>query len=240
MKKNNFLITALFSILLFSGCNSNNDSIRVCADFIATVVSDAEGAYLVELDGGEKFYSSETLNRAGKKFELGDRLYFRYFEINYDEQPDGAVGSMSHPYQITSLAYEKMDVYAPVEPNDEVNNLADDELRYFYAPYLEQTTILRNYLNFTFLVPMDSDPKVNLIYNGMKGDTLFYDFKATYKDDSNASMENGYIETFELKNLPEKGHIHITFHAKSYDKRIKGFISGSAFVLPFELEKPRP
>lgn len=234
MKK--IFILSLLSVFLFAGCNKDNDSIRLCTDFIATVV-DTENTCLVELDGGVKYYTSLALDRSDKKLELGDRLYFRYFEINYDQQPSGAEGSQAHPYEITNLIYEKMTLYTPVVANEGTDKLPNDQLDYFYAPYLEQTTIKRNYLNLFFSIPSTAEPKLNLVYTGMKQDTLFYTFKAGYTANTTSGRESRFIETIELENLPEKGYIHLTFHSKNYEQRVKGFLSDSTFVLPFELGK---
>ncbi|MEG1587176.1 MAG: hypothetical protein RR346_09895 [Bacteroidales bacterium] len=238
MKKNNLFLTFLLSLFFLTGCNDDDDSVRVCIDFIATVVSDTEGAYVVELDGGEKYYTSSTLNQSAKGFELGDRLYFRYFEINYDQQPDGADGSEKYPYLITNLAYEKMDILEPVEANEEVNNLPDNQLKFFYAPYLEQTTIDRNYLNFTFIVPSNAekDPKFNLIYEKMSQDTLFFKFKATLEHNASYNRNLCYIETFELENLPKKGVLSIRFNAQEHDLVGMQFLNDSTYVLPFVLK----
>ncbi|MEG2945844.1 MAG: hypothetical protein RR837_03745, partial [Bacteroidales bacterium] len=64
MKK--IFILSLLSVFLFAGCNKDNDSIRLCTDFIATVV-DTENTCLVELDGGVKYYTSLALDRSDKK-----------------------------------------------------------------------------------------------------------------------------------------------------------------------------
>lgn len=235
MKRNNLLIIAFLALIMFAGCNKDNDSIRICSDFIATVVSDAEGACLIELDGGEKFYSSVTLNNSSEKIEKGDRLYLRYFEINYDKQPQGATGSSANPYEITNLIYEIMDVYEPIAKSEETDAFQNDQLRYFYAPYLEQTTIERNYLNFTFVIPYDAAPEFKLVYNGMNQDTLFYDFKVDLTQNESNNRDAAYIETFELDNLPQKGYLQVKFHSKNYDRRAKGFLSDSVYLLPFEL-----
>lgn len=235
MKKS--FILSLLCVFLFSGCNKDNDSVRICADFIATVVSNTEGNCLVELDGGVKYYTSQTLNRSFGKFEVGDRLYFRYFEINYDRQPAGADGSFSQPYEIVDLIYEPMEVFEPVVPNEEVNALENNKLNWFFAPYLEQTTIKRNYLNLSFAIPERTKPEFNLIYQGTQGDTLLYDFKTTFTENPNSQIQVYHIETFEMKDLPTAGYLQITFNSKNYDSRISGFLSDSTFILPFDLNE---
>ncbi|MGL4292371.1 MAG: hypothetical protein ACRCSQ_02150 [Bacteroidales bacterium] len=235
MKRNNFLITALLSLLLFAGCNKDNDSIRICTDFIATVVADEAGLVIVELDGGQKFYTAGLLNQEHAELEEGDRLYFRYFEINYDKQPESASGSKNNPYEITQLIYEPMDVYKPEAKSEETDLFPNDKLRFFYAPYLEQTTIDRNYLNFTFVIPFDSKPEFKLVYNKTSQDTLFYDFKVNLTQNEANNRDATYIETFEMPELPQKGYLHLTFYSNSYDRRSEGFLSDSVFLLPFQL-----
>lgn len=233
-----FFLMSILSLLLFSGCDKENDSIRICTNFLATVVANQGGKTIVELDGGEKYYTAQAFDRVFEDMKLGDRLYLSYFEINYDNQIAGADGSLKNPYEITSLMYQKMETMNPVLPSDEIAALENSELDWFYPVYLEQTSINRNYLNLNFVVPAQTKPKFNLIYRRTGADTLYYDFKATYTEKPTTVQQSMYIETVEMVDLPQTGYIHITFHAKSHEK-VEGFKTDSTFVLPFTLQPTR-
>lgn len=232
--------TAFFSLLLpiaffaFTGCNDDSD-IRIGGDFLSTIVEKSENRYLIELDGGVMYYTSSTVNQSTKEYAVGDRLYFRYFQINYDEQPAGADGSKTAPFEMSYVSYELMPPCEQVDPSSEVEALASDPIDFLYAPYVESTTIGNCYLNLKCILPSGCDPKINLIYRRTNSDTIFYDLKTTFQKHENYYQTNMFVETIRLKNLQEKGLIHLSFRADEIDYVDGIFKSDSTCVIPYEV-----
>ena len=229
-------IIYLFSLILIvslSSCDSTTDLIGHGTDFISTVIENRNNQYILELDGGDQYYTSELINQNEVAIKTGDRIYLQYFTVNYDKQPDGGIGTLSRPFLIESLVYNKIACPAVVELSEETNLIQNDTIGYICGPYLNTTTKGDTYLTMFCDVIVDTEPAFNLVYEGTEANVHTYEMKMTYTKTSFSKVLEGTPVTFKLNDLETSGKIKVNFTSKRYDTDDNNFIKDDYFTLTY-------
>ncbi len=227
----------LVAALIFFGSCNDNDDIRLGQNYLATVVIAEADNIVLELDGASKFYTSPTLIKSNDPLQLGDRLYLRYFEINYDKQPSGATGSEMAPYVMQTLLYSDMVVYE-IEPNSpEAEAAVSDQIQYMRAPYLVQTINDDVFVNMRFDMLSQEAQNYTFYIEEISNDTVYLNFKVEY-DQPVGNQVFAHIETFQVdySAIPQQGVMNINFNAKGYEKRSDAFLDDSTIQFNYELD----
>ena len=220
----------LVAIIALSACN-NDDEIYIGQNLLATVISDEIGQITLQVDGAKSFYTSPVLWEDEDALSKGERLILRFFEVNYDNQPDGATGTEVAPYVFSQLSYNKVTTYVPI-PEDSPENFVGMELPRFNTPYFVTTVNDDYFLNIRFRMPSRIEQTYALVYLKTSNDTVYYDFKAKW-DSADGIGDYLHIETFQLTNIPEKGTFNITFDATRIDPFSSVFVNDSTCVFNY-------
>ncbi len=229
-------LTLVAGLLFMFACDDKDD-IRLGQNYLATVVVAEADFVVLELDGANNFYTSSSLIKSSNPLELGDRLYLRYFEINYDKQPSNTTGSEDSPYVMQTLLYSEMVVY-DIEPSSpEAEAAESDELLYMRPPYLVQTINNDVFLNMRFDMPSQQAQAYTFYIEEISNDTVYLNFKVDYQG-SVSNIPYAHIETFEVQYdaIPQQGVMNINFNSLNYDKRSDVFLNNSTIVLDYTLD----
>lgn len=224
-----FRTTLLVSCSFFALTSClKSDRISTAYDYVATVVQNEDNQVVLELDGGQNFYTSEKVNEKADSLKVGERLFLRYLYVNYDEQDKTATGSVDYPYEFEELFYEPMKTYeVTTEEAPE-----GDMLTKFYAPYLKETVNGDLFLNLIFTMPFEEAQEYYLVEKNISNDTIYYDFVVDFVDQT-LEKETTHIETFKLDKLEEGQVLNINFDAKNYDTYSSKFYNSRTCILNY-------
>ncbi len=227
----------LVAALFFLGACDDNDNIRLGQNYLATVVVAEEDFVVLELDGAQNFYTSQSLINDSDPLALGDRLYLRYFEVNYSKQPSNTTGSETAPYVMQTLLFSNMVVYDIEQSSQEAEDAVSDEIQYMRAPYLVQTVNDDVFVNMRFDMLSEAAQNYTFYIQEISNDTVYMDFKVEYTQ-ATGNTNFSHIETFEVgyTDIPQEGVMKINFNAKGYSKRSDVFLDGSTIILNYALD----
>ena len=228
--------TLLAALLFFGACNDNDD-IRIGQNYLATVVVAEADNVILELDGASNFYTAPVLIKTNDPLQLGDRLYLRFFEINYDKQPANTTGSEESPFIMENLIYSEMVVYQ-IEPNSpEADAAVSDEIIFMRSPYLVQTVNNDVFVNMRFDMFSQDSQNYTFYIEKISNDTVYLDFKVEYETAA-GNTPYSHIETFEVgySDIPQKGVMNIKFNADGYERRSDAFLNDSIIQFNYALD----
>ncbi|MDO5571310.1 MAG: hypothetical protein Q4F97_07570 [Bacteroidales bacterium] len=221
MKKSLFslLTLSLLFTVLFTSCLGDSSN-KISSYNLCATVNGSDGVnILYEADGSKGLYFySEAVTNSLVNLNIGDRIYLTKFTIDYDNQESGVNGSLSKPYKMTNVTFEKIEV-SPVLNSQDVPTEATDKLTYFDYPYIVNTT-QGYYMNLAGTYPKGSNPKFYLSSEGVVNDTIVYTLNQKYTSNDTSMETEVFINTYRVYISGSK-FIKISFNSKEQNSYIK-------------------